>query len=135
MIGHGRRTILHFNVTRHPTSDWVVQQLREAFPDAGQYRYVILDHDSIFDADVVGFLKATGLMPKRTSVQGPWQNGIAERWIGSCRREILDHVIALDERHLRRLMRDYINYHHDDRIHDSLSKDTPTRRPWNAVPR
>jgi len=128
VIGHGRRRILHFNVTRHPTSDWVIQQLREAFPEAGQYRYVVLDHDSKFDADVISFLKATGLMPKRTSVQAPWQNGIAERWIGSCRREILDHVIALDERHLRRLMRDYVNYHHDDRIHDSLSKHTQTRR-------
>ena len=134
VIGHGRRRILHFNVTRHPTSDWVVQQLREAFPDAGQYRYVILDHDSIFDAEVITFLQATGLMPKRTSVQAPWQNGIAERWIGSCRREILDHVIALDERHLRRLLCDYVNYHHDDRIHDSLRKDTPTPRQVECRP-
>ena len=67
-------------------------------------------------------------------VQAPWQNGIVEPWIGSCRREILDHVIALDERHLRRLMRDYVNYHHDDRIHDSLSKDTPKRRPVECRP-
>lgn len=134
VIGHGRRWILHFNVTRHPTSDWVVQQLREAFPEAGPYRYVILDHDSRFDADVIRFLKATGLTPKRTSIQAPWQNGIAERWVGSCRREILDHVIALDERHLRRLMRDYVNYHHDDRIHDSLDKDTPRRRPVQCRP-
>jgi putative transposase len=128
VIDHGRRRILHFNVTRHPTSDWVLQQLREAFPEADPWRYVIFDHDSKFDAEVITFLKATGLRPKRTSVQAPWQNGIAERWIGSCRREILDHVIALDERHLRRLVRDYMNYHHDDRIHDSLHKDTPSGR-------
>ena len=129
VIEHGRRRILHFNVTRHPSAEWVVQQLREAFPEAGPYRYVILDRDSKFDATVITFLKATGLKPKRTSIQSPWQNGTAERWVGSCRREILDHVIALDERHLLRLMRDYVNYHHEDRIHDSLSKDTPNGRP------
>src|SRR5207302_10493620 len=66
VIGHGRRTILHFNVTRHPTSEWVMQQLREAFPEAGPYRYVVLDHDSKFDTDVIAFLQATGLKPKRT---------------------------------------------------------------------
>jgi putative transposase len=129
VIEHGRRRVLHFNITCHPTADWVVQQLREAFPDAGPYRYAILDHDSKFDADVIAFLKATGLEPKRTSVQAPWQNGTAERWVGSCRREILDHIIALNEQHLRRLVRDYVNYHHDDRVHDSLDKDTPNRRP------
>jgi hypothetical protein len=68
VIEHGRRKILHFNVTRQPTAEWVVQQLRETFPDAGPYRYVILDRDSKFDADVIG-LKATGLKPKRTSVR------------------------------------------------------------------
>ena len=134
VIEHGRRKILHFNVTRHPTAEWVVRQLREAFPEAAPYRYVILDHDSKFDAEVITFLKATGLKPKRTSVQAPWQNGIAERWVGSCRREILDHVIALNEQHLRRLIRDYANYHQDDRIHDSLEKDTPNRRPVEQKP-
>ena len=95
----------------------VVQQLREAFPEVGPYRYIILDRDSKFDATVITFL-----------------NGTAERWVGSCRREILDHVIALDERHLLRLMRDYVNYHHEDRIHDSLSKDTPNGRPTEQTP-
>jgi transposase InsO family protein len=134
VIEHGRRRILHFNVTSHPTAEWVVQQLREAFPEAGPYRYAIFDRDSTFNNEVVMFLKATGLEPKRTSVQAPWQNGIAERWVGSCRREILDHVIALNEPHLRRLMRDYVNYHHEDRIHDGLSKDTPNRRPIEQKP-
>ena len=105
VIEHGRRKILHFNVTQHPTAEWVVQQLRETFPDAGPYRYVILDRDAKFDADVIAFLKATGLKPKRTSVRAPWQNGIAERWVGGCRREMLDHVIPLNEQHLRRLVR------------------------------
>jgi len=74
------------------------------------------------------------LTPKRTSVQSPWQNGVAERWVGSCRREILDHVNALNEQHLRRLIRDYVSDHHQDRIHDSLEKDTPNRRPVEQKP-
>ena len=134
VIAHGRRKILHFNMTRYPTADGVVQQLREAFPEASPYRYVILHRDSKFDADVIGLLKATGLEPKRTSVQAPWQNGIAERWAGSVWREILDHVIGLNQQHLRRLIRDCVNYHHDDRIHDALEKDTPNRRPVEQKP-
>jgi putative transposase len=134
VIEHGRRGILHFNVTRHPSADWVVQQLRESFPEADPYRYAILDRDSIFDADVMAFLKVTGLRPKRTSRQSPWQNGTAERWIGSCRRELLDHVIALNEEHLRRLIRNYVRYYHEDRIHDSLGKDTPNRRSVETKP-
>ena len=103
-------------------------------PRGGSHRYVILDRDAKFDADVMTFLKATGLTPKRTSVQAPWQNGISERWVGSCRREMLDHVIALNEQHLRRLIRDYLSYYHQDRIHDSLEKDTPNRRPVEHKP-
>lgn len=78
IIEHGRRKILHCNVTAHPTSEWVVQQLREAFAEAAPYRYAIFDHDSKFNVDVVRLLAATGLEPKRTSIQAPWQNGIAE---------------------------------------------------------
>jgi putative transposase len=115
VIEHSRRKILYFNVTRHPTSDWVIQELREVFPEAAPYRYVIFDHDCKFDADISTFLQATGFQTKRTNVQA-WQNGIAERWVGSCRRDILDHVIALNETHLRRLIRDYVTYYHDDRM-------------------
>jgi transposase InsO family protein len=134
VIEHGRRKILHVNVTRHPTAEWVVQQLREAFPETGPYRYAIFDRDSKFDAGVITFLKASGLKPKQTSVQAPWQNGVAERWVGSCRREILDHVIALNEHHLRRLLRDFAKYYQQDRIHDSLEKDAPNGRPIERKP-
>ena len=134
VIEHGRRKILHLNVTPHPTAEWVVQQLREAFPEASPYRYAIFDHDSKFDAGVLTFLKASGLKPKQTSVQAPWQNGVAERWVGSCRREILDHVIALNEQHLRRLVRDFVRYYEQDRIHDSLGKDVPNGRPIEPKP-
>ena len=111
VIAHGRREILHFNVTCHPTAEWVVQQLREAFPEAAPFRYVIFDNDSIFDRTVTAFLRATGLKPKRTSIHSPWQNGTDERWIGSARREMLNHVIPLNEEHLRRLVRKYVDYH------------------------
>jgi transposase InsO family protein len=133
-IEHGRRRILHVNTTRHPSAEWVVQQLRETFPEAGEYRYVILDRDSKFDAEVITFLRATGLKPTRTSIRSPWQNGTAERWVGSCRRELLDHIIPLNEEHLRRLMRDYVRYYHKDRVHDSLGKDTPNGRAIEVKP-
>jgi putative transposase len=87
VIEHGRRRILHFNVTAHPTSEWIVRQLREAFPLPCPQRYVVLDRDSKFGSDVIEFLKASGIRTIRTSVRSPWQNGIAERWIGSCRRD------------------------------------------------
>ena len=130
VIEHARRRVLHYNSTRHPTADWVVQQLREAFPEAGPYRYAILDHD----VNVLEFLRATCIEPMLTSIQAPWQNGIAERWVGSCRRELLDHAIALNEKHLRRLIQDYVNYHHEDRIHDSLQEDSPNRRVVEKKP-
>jgi putative transposase len=72
---------------------------------------------------VLAFLTAAGLEVKHTSVRSPWQNGLAERWIGSCRREILDHLITINEEHLRRILREYVHYHHEDRLHDSLHKD------------
>jgi Integrase core domain len=134
VIEHHRRTILHFNVTREPTAAWVVQQLRDVFPGDGPHRFILFDHDSTFDGDVIAFLKATGLDPTRTGIQAPWQNGIAERWVGSCRRELLDHIIALNERHLYRLIRAYVAYYHQDRIHDALGKDAPNRRAVEPKP-
>ena len=116
-------------VDKRVSWEWVVQQLRETFQDAGPYQYVIFDRDCKFDDGVIEFLKATGLETKRTSIEAPWQNGIAERWVGGCRCEMLDHVIPLNEQHLGRLVRDYVSYFHDDRIHGSLGKDTPNRRP------
>ena len=103
--------------------------------EAASYRYVILDRDAKFDAKVASFLQGAGLTLKQTSVQSPWQNGIAERWVGSCRRELLDHVIPLHEQqHLRRLVRDYRAYYQEDRIHDALGKDTPNLRPVEKKP-
>jgi hypothetical protein len=106
-----------------------MQQLREAFPEAGPYRYAIFDRDSTFNVEVVAFLEAAGLRPKRTSIQAPWQNGVAERWTGSARRDWFDHVIALNEAHVRRLGREFLAYYHEDRTHLGLDKDTPSERP------
>jgi hypothetical protein len=134
IIDHHRRKILHVNVTREPTAAWVVQQLRDVFPGDGPHRFMLLDHDSTFDGKVISFLKATGLNPTRTGFQAPWQNGIAERWVGSCRRELLDQIIALNERHLYRLIREYVDYYHQDRVHDALERDTPNCRPIEPKP-
>jgi hypothetical protein len=87
VIEHTRRQILPLHVTRHPSADGVVQPLRDVFPEAGSYRYGILDRDGKFDDSLTTFLQATGWTAKRTRVRAPWQNGTAERWIGSCRRE------------------------------------------------
>ena len=108
VIEHGRRRLLHFNCTAHPTCLWIVQQLRQALPLPCPYRYVLFDHDAKFGNAIEAFLHASAIQPMRTSVRRPWQNGVAERWVGSARREMLDHVIPLNERHLRRLGLEYL---------------------------
>jgi transposase InsO family protein len=131
-IGHARRSILHVGVTDHPTAAWVVRQLREAFPFDIKPRYLVFDRDSIFSAEVVTALRSFGITPSRTSYRSPWQNGVAERWVGSVRRELLDHVVVFGERHLRRLLRDCVDYYHDDRTHLGLGKQTPAGRERSA---
>ena len=128
VIAHDRRRILHFNVTRHPTSGWVTQQLREAFPYDSAPQYLIFDRGANFNDEVVDTIKSFHIQPKRTSFQSPWQNGVAERFVGNCRRDMIDHVIVVNERHLKRLMRDYVRYYHEDRTHLGLAKQTPGGR-------
>jgi putative transposase len=128
VIAHDRRRIVHFNATKHPTSAWVTQQLREAFPYDSAPRYLIFDRAATFSEEVVNTINSFGIEPKRTSFQSPWQNGVAERFVGSCRRDLLDHVIVLNERHLKRLMNKYIRFYHEDRTHLGLSKQTPAGR-------
>jgi putative transposase len=128
VIQHERRKVLHVNVTASPSATWVSQQLREAFPFTPAPRYLLMDRDSIFSAAVCRVLRHMELCPVRTSFQSPWQDGVAERWIGTCRRELLDHVIVLNEEHLLRLLREFLAYYHSDRTHLSLGKDPPTTR-------
>jgi len=112
----------------------VTQQLRDAFPYDTAPRYLVFDRDSIFSAAVIEFIKSMGTRPVRTSFRSPWQNGTAERWIGSCRREMLEHVVVLSERHLIRLARSYIDYYHEDRCHLGLNKDSPNEKPVESRP-
>ena len=105
-----------------------MQQLREAFPFESAPIYLIFDRDSKFDHEVAAAVRVLGSTPTRTLFQSPWQNGVAERWVGSCRRDLLDHVIAINERHLKRLLAEYIRYYHEDRTHLGLGKETPHRR-------
>jgi putative transposase len=128
VIAHDRRRILHFNVTRHPASSWIVQQLRETFPYESASRFLILDHDAKYGLEVPAAIQCMKIAPVRTAIQSPWQNGIAERWVESCRRDLLDHIIALNERHLKRLLSEYVHYYHEDRTHLGLGKQTPTGR-------
>jgi transposase InsO family protein len=128
VISHDRRRILHFNVTKYPSSAWVCQQLREAFPYDMQSKYLIFDRATNFSGEVIDTVKSFGIDPKRTSFRSPWQNGVAERFVGNCRRDLLDHVIVLNERHLKRLMVEYVRYYHDDRTHLGLEKQTPAGR-------
>jgi transposase InsO family protein len=129
VIAHDRRRILHLNATKHPTSAWTSQQLREAFPYDCSANYLIFDRASNFNGEVIDTINSLGIQPKRISFRSPWQNGIAERFVGSCRRELLDHVIVLNERHLKRLMNAYVRYYHEDRTHLGLAKETPGNRP------
>lgn len=128
IIEHGRRRILHFNVTRHPTSAWIMQQLREAFPYQSAPSFLIFDRDAKYGLEVPVAVRSMAVRPVRTSRQSPWQNGTAERWVESCRRDLLDHVIAFNENHLRRLLSDYVRYYHEDRTHLGLGKQTPAGR-------
>ena len=128
MIGHDRRRILHFNVTKYPTSAWVIQQLREAFPFQAAQRFLIFDRDGKYGLETPIAVRSMSLTPVRTSFESPWQNGVAERWIESCRRDLLDHIIAVNEQHLKRLLSAYVRYYHEDRTHLGLNKETPEKR-------
>jgi transposase InsO family protein len=101
-----------------------MQQLREAFPFESPHKYVILERDKKFGLDVIAAIRAMGSRPKTTSFRSPWQNGVAERWVESCRCDLLDHMIVLNERHLKRLLSEYVCYYHEDRTHLGLSKET-----------
>ena len=129
---HGTRRIRHANVTAHPTSEWVVQQLREAYPYDEASRFLIHDRDTKFGERVAHALASIGVEGAPTAHRSPWQNGVAERWIGSCRRELLDHVMPFGEDHMRRLLRGYVAYYNEDRTHLSLGKETPAGRETMA---
>ncbi|MBT4642189.1 MAG: transposase [Deltaproteobacteria bacterium] len=135
IIDHKRRIIRHFNMTNHPSAQWVIQQLRDAFPFDQVPKYLIMDRDKIFSPRVKGFLeRQLGINPKVTSYKSPWQNGIAERFVLSARSDLLNHIIIFNEDHLRWLMKEYVEYYNNDRCHLSLGRDSPLGREIQERP-
>jgi len=124
-----RRDLVWINVTTNLTAEWIARQLTEAFPWNEAPPYLIRDRDRIYGAVVTRRLRAMGIRDKPTAPASPWQNGFAERLIGSIRRECVDHFIVLGEAHLRRILRAYARYYNDIRTHRSLDKDAPVSRP------
>jgi len=127
-----RRKIIHFNVTTNPTADWTSLQLIQAFPFNSAPRYLIRDRDGIYGNQVVDTLKILGINQVIASRRPPWQNGYCERTIGSIRRECLDHIVVLNEKHLRRILKEYFSYYHESRTHLGLEKDAPETRAIQA---
>jgi transposase InsO family protein len=124
-----RRDLVWVNVTTSPTAEWIAGQLTEAFPWDEAPRYLLRDRDRIYGSIVTRRLRAMGIRDKPTAPASPWQNGFAERLIGSIRRECVDHFIILGEAHLRRMLRSYASYYNNIRTHWSLYKDAPVSRP------
>jgi len=132
----GSRRILHYNVTAHPAPGWTVQQFREAFPSDHSYRFLIHDHDSIFSTEVDAELKSFGLKVLRTPVQAPKANAFCERLIGTVRRECLDYVIPLSEKHLRKTLREWVTHYNQGRPHSALGPGIPAdtkARLWRLM--
>ena len=126
VFDHGRRKVIHFAITKNPSMDWVIQQLRESMPFGLQPKYLFRDNDGIYGNGVKAFLKSCGIEEVRTAYRSPWQNPFVERYVGTLRREMLDHVIILSQRHLERLLREFIEeYYHMARPHQGLDGDTP----------
>ena len=128
IIRLSRRELIWINVTAHPTAEWIARQLTEAFPWNEVPRYLMRDRDRIYGAVVMRRIRAMGIRDKPIAPASPWQNGFAERMIGSIRRECVDHLIVLGEAHLRRILRAYARYYNDIRTHRSLEKDAPVSR-------
>jgi len=129
ILSHDRRRILHFNVTEHPTAAWTARQLLEACGTDDAPRFLVRDRDAIYGETFRRQVIALKIQEVPTAPRSPWQNAYAERVIGSIRRECLNHMIVLGERHLRRILRSYVDYYNSTRTHLSLDKDTPKGRP------
>ncbi len=128
-----RRDLVWINVTTNPTAEWIAHQLTEAFPWNEAPHYLIRDRDRIYGTVVTSRLRAMGIRDRPTAPASPWQNGFAERLIGSIRRECLDHFVVLGEAHLRRILRAYASYYNYIRTHRSLDKDAPVSRSVQRI--
>ena len=129
VLAHPRRRIVHFNITEHPTAHWTAQQISEAFPWEVAPRFLVRDRDGVYGPAFKERVESMGIEQVITAPRSPWQNAFVERVIGSIRRECLDQVVVLNERHLRRLLSDYFGHYHRWRCHRSLEMDCPVPRP------
>jgi transposase InsO family protein len=125
VLQHERRRVVHFNVTEGPSAQWTGQPWVHAFPYDSAPQYVIRDRDKIYGAEFVRRVRAMGIEQVLTAPQSPWQNPYCERMISTLRRDCLDHVIVIGEQHLRRILRNYLEYYHGSRTHLALDKDAP----------
>jgi len=128
VLRHDRRRVVHFNITEFPSAAWTAQQIIEAFPEDTAPRHMIRDRDGIYGEAFRRRVEGMVVEQVLTAPRSPWQNPYAERLVGSVRRECLDHVIVLGERHLRRILKSYFAYYHESRTHLSLGKDAPEPR-------
>ena len=129
VLAHERRRILHCNVTEHPTAQWTGQQLVEAFPWGTAPKYLLRDRDAVYGACFQRRVTSLGMNQVLRAPRSPWENAVAERLIGSIRRECLDHAVVFSEAHLRHLLANYFQYYHRWRTHPSLAMDCPDTRP------
>jgi transposase InsO family protein len=129
ILRHQRRRLISLSVTGNPTAEWIVHQITDAFPWNDAPDHMIRDRDGSYGHAVVRRLASMGIRDHPTAPRSPWQNGHAERLIGSIRRECLDHIVVLGEAHLRRILTAYATYYNDVRTHLALGKDAPARRP------
>jgi hypothetical protein len=130
VLGHERRQLWWFAVTRNPTAEWLARQITEAFPWDKTPKYLVRDNDRAFGAaSFKARVRAMGIRDRPTSFRSPWQNGHVERLIGSARRECTDHLIVINEEHLRRILSKYASYYNEVRTHLVLGKDAPCPRP------
>ncbi len=128
VLAHHRRRVVLFNVTEHPTAHWTAQQIVDTFPDDSAPSYLLRDRDQVYGQQFRHRVRSMGIGEVLTAPHSPWQNPFAERLIGSIRRECLNHVLVLGERHLRRVLVRYFEYYHRARTHLSLDKDAPNGR-------
>jgi transposase InsO family protein len=128
VLAHDRRRVVHFNVTEHPSAQWVATQLRQAFPYDTAPRYLIRDRDGVYGEEVKQCLRSLEIEEVLIAPRSPWQSPYVERLIGSIRRDLLDQVIVLGERHLMRLLKDYFTYYHTARCHMALEHNAPEPR-------